>query len=143
MAKPTLRIVLDTNIIIRAVSGRSLSSRIFDALLNQEYTLCLSTEILLEYEEKLIEIYDREVAELVISVLTVLPNVIRTEIFYDMRLIYYDVDDDKFVNCAFASNAHFIVTDDGHFKVLQKVSFPKISVLSFLDFKNLLFTLNP
>ena len=112
-------------------------------MLNQEYTLCLSTEILLEYEEKLIEIYDKEVAELVISVLTVLPNVIRTEIFYDMRLIYYDVDDDKFVNCAFASNAHFIVTDDGHFKVLKNVPFPKISVLSFLDFKHLLLSLNP
>lgn len=69
-----LRIVLDTNILVRAVSGRSLSSKIFEALFNQEFTLCLSNEILLEYEEKLTQIYDRETAELVLAALQLLPN---------------------------------------------------------------------
>jgi predicted nucleic acid-binding protein len=46
-----MRIVLDTNILVRAVSGRSMNSKVFDYLFNQEYTLCISTEILLEYEE--------------------------------------------------------------------------------------------
>ena len=141
MAKKPYRVVLDTNIIVRAVSGGSLSSSIFDALLNQHYTLCVSTEILLEYEEKLTQIYNAEIAELVIGTLMVLPNVIRTEIFYDMRLIVYDVDDDKFVNCAFASNAHFIVTEDRHFKILSTVDFPKINVLKFQEFKQVLLTL--
>ena len=141
MAKKPYRVVLDTNIIVRAVSGGSLSSSIFDALLNQRYMLCVSTEILLEYEEKLTQIYNAEIAELVIGTLMVLPNVIRTEIFYDMRLIVYDVDDDKFVNCAFASNAHFIVTEDRHFKILSTVDFPKINVLKFQEFKQVLLTL--
>ena len=141
MAKKPYRVVLDTNIIVRAVSGGSLSSSIFDALLNQHYTLCVSTEILLEYKEKLTQIYNAEIAELVIGTLMVLPNVIRTEIFYDMRLIVYDVDDDKFVNCAFASNAHFIVTEDRHFKILSTVDFPKINVLKFQEFKQVLLTL--
>ena len=138
MANTLLRVVIDTNIIVRAVSGGSLSSSIFDALLNQEYILCVSTEILLEYEEKLTQIYNAEIAELVIGTLMVLPNVTRTEIYYDMRLIIYDVDDDKFVNCAFASNSHFIVTEDRHFKVLNTVDFPKIAVLKFQEFKLLL-----
>ena len=141
MAKKPYRVVLDTNIIVRAVSGGSLSSSIFDALLNHHYTLCVSTEILLEYKEKLTQIYNAEIAELVIGTLMVLPNVIRTEIFYDMRLIVYDVDDDKFVNCAFASNAHFIVTEDRHFKILSTVDFPKINVLKFQEFKQVLLTL--
>ena len=69
----------------------------------------------------------------------VLPNVVRTEIFYNLLLIVNDADDDKFVNCAFSSNAHFIVTDDKHFKVLGHVNFPKIQVLSFIGFKKLLY----
>ena len=138
MPNTSLRIVLDTNILVRAVSGRSFSSKIFESLFNQEFILCISTEILFEYEEKLTQIYDTEIAELVIGTLMVLPNVVRTEIFYNLLLIVNDADDDKFVNCAFSSNAHFIVTDDKHFKVLGHVNFPEIQVLSFVGFKKLL-----
>lgn len=140
MANIPLRVVIDTNIIVRAVSGGSLSSSIFDTLLNQQYTLCVTTEILLEYEEKLTQIYNSEIAELVMGTLLILPNVIRTEVYFDMRLITHDVDDDKFVNCAFASNAHFIVTEDRHFNILQKIDFPTINVLKFQEFKQLLLT---
>ena len=141
MANTPLRVVIDTNIIVRAVSGGSLSSSIFDALLNQQYTLCVTTEILLEYEEKLTQIYNTEIAELVMGTILILPNVIRTEIYFDMRLIIHDADDDKFVNCAFASNAHFIVTEDRHFKILQKIDFPTINVLKFQEFKQLFSTM--
>ena len=130
-----MRIVLDTNILVRAVSGRSINSFVFDKLFNQKYTLCVSTEILLEYEEILSRIYDKETAELVISALLLLPNVIRIEVYYNMRLIFADADDDKFVSCAFASNAHFIVTEDKHFKVLKKTPFPQIEVISYEKFK--------
>ena len=140
MANIPLRVVIDTNIIVRAVSGGSLSSSIFDTLLNQQYTLCVTTEILLEYEEKLTQIYNSEIAELVMGTLLILPNVIRTEVYFDMRLITHDADDDKFVNCAFASNAHFIVTEDRHFNILQKIDFPTINVLKFQEFKQLLLT---
>jgi uncharacterized protein len=138
MANTPLRVVIDTNIIVRAVSSGSLSSSIFDALLNQQYILCVSTEILLEYEEKLTQIYNTEIAELLIGTLMILPNVIRTEIYFDMRMIARDAEDDKFANCAFASNAHFIVTEDRHFKVLNTIDFPKLSVMKFHDFKLLL-----
>jgi putative PIN family toxin of toxin-antitoxin system len=133
-----MRIVLDTNILVRAVSGRSMNSKVFDYLFNQEYTLCISTEILLEYEEILSRIYDKEIAELVISSILLLPNVIRTEVYYDMRLITSDADDDKFANCAFAANAHFIVSDDKHFSILKKIDFPKISVVSYDIFLQML-----
>ena len=133
-----MRILLDTNILVRSVAGRSFSSVIFDALFNQKFTLCVSTEILLEYEEILARIYDKETAELVISSMLLLPNVVRVEVYYNMRLISADADDDKFVDCAFASNAHFIVTDDKHFKVLKNVAFPKIRTLKYADFLEIL-----
>ena len=40
-----------------------------------------------------------------------------------------DPDDDKFVDCAVACNAKFVVTDDNHFDVLKKMDFPKIDVI--------------
>lgn len=125
MTDTSLRIVLDTNVIVRAISGRSLSSLIFDALLNQQFTLCVSTEILLEYEEKITQIFDAYVAELVVSTLVVLPNVQRTEVYFNLRLIAQDADDDKFVNCAFVADAHYIVSEDRHFRILTHVDFPK------------------
>ena len=125
MADTSLRIVLNTNVIIRAISGRSLSSLLFDALLNQQFTLCVSTEILPEYEEKITQIFDAEVAELVVITLVVLPNVQRTEVYFNLRLIAQDADDDKFVNCAFAANTHYIVPEDRHFRILTHINFPK------------------
>ncbi len=100
--------------------------------------LCLSTEILLEYEEKLTEIYDEETAELVISSLLLLPNTKQITVNFDLRLIVPDADDDKIVNCTFASNAHYLVSDDRHFKALEKIPFPKIEVLTYDEFKQIL-----
>ncbi len=135
-----LRVVIDTNVLVRAVSGRSLSSFVFDALFNQKFILCISTEILLEYEEKLREIYDAEIADLVISSLLMLPNIERIVIYFDLRLIVADADDDKFVNCAFSSNADFLVSDDRHFRVLAKIDFPKIHSITYQQFRELLTT---
>jgi predicted nucleic acid-binding protein len=74
----------------------------------------------------------------IIQTKLLLPNVQRIEIFFDMRLIVHDMDDDKFVNCAFASNAHYLVSEDKHFKVLKALPFPKIQVIGFQDFKHIL-----
>ncbi len=52
-----LKIVLDTNIILSSVSPFSPYRIILDKLDNFSYELCVSTEILLEYEEKLSTIF--------------------------------------------------------------------------------------
>ena len=74
MDNPSLRVVVDTNVIIKAASSRSITSSFFDDLLNQKFTLYITTEILLEYEEKLEAIYDAETAELIISTILILPK---------------------------------------------------------------------
>ncbi len=133
-----LKVVIDTNVIIRAVSGRSIANALFNSLFNQEFILCVSTEILLEYEEKLSQIFDEEIAELVISTLFLLPNLQLSTVYFDLRLIVADADDDKFVNCAFSSNSDYLVSDDKHFKALSTVAFPKISCLTYDQFMQLL-----
>jgi predicted nucleic acid-binding protein len=42
------------------------------------------------------------------------------------------------VDCAVAGNADFIVTNDGHFKVLKDIQFPRVEVLSIDEFEQLL-----
>ena len=45
-----------------------------------------------------------------------------------------DPDDNKFVDCAIASNAKYIVSQDHHFDILKKIPFPKIDVVTIEEF---------
>ena len=68
------------------------------------------------------------------------------DVFFRFRLITADPDDNKFVDCAIASNARYIVTEDRHFEVLEKIDFPKLAVIGidcFLDEINDRCTLPP
>lgn len=44
-----------------------------------------------------------------------------------------DPDDNKFVDCAVAGNARFIVTEDHHYDILSKTDFPKVEVIGLDD----------
>ena len=63
--------------------------------------------------------------------------------YFYWNLISVDSDDNKFVDCAVAGSADFIVTDDRHFKVLKSIPFPKVKVISADDFVELLTDVRP
>jgi len=130
--------VLDTNVLLRTISRKSSLAKILDALYDGKYRLVVSTDILLEYEEVIGRFYGPKTAQLLLDFLLILPNVDRIDPFFALNLIVSDSDDNKFVDCAFAGNAHYIVTDDRHFNVLRNVSFPKISILTVDGFVDLL-----
>lgn len=136
MALP--KIVLDTNALVRCVPGRSPFALVLNYLHAEKYTLCVTTEILLEYEEKITEIFDSETAESVIGTFPLLENVIYAEVYFNLNIITTDVDDNKFVDCAFAANVSYLVTNDKHFNVLKSLSFPSINVITLETFKALL-----
>jgi predicted nucleic acid-binding protein len=54
--------------------------------------------------------------------------------YYRFNLIKADRDDNKFVDCAIAANATYIVSDDKHFKPLRDIAFPKLFVLRLMEF---------
>ena len=56
-------------------------------------------------------------------------NVRKLTPYYRFRLIENDLDDNKFVDCAISANAQYIVTEDRHFDVLKRCSFPKVDVI--------------
>ncbi|MBN9383874.1 MAG: putative toxin-antitoxin system toxin component, PIN family [Chitinophagaceae bacterium] len=133
-----LKVVLDTNALLRSISRRSPFSVILDKLYEGGFELWVTNDILLEYEEKVSDIFSKETAELILGALALLPNVKKTDIHFQLFLIDKDKDDNKFSDCAFAGNVHYLVTNDKHFNVLSSIPFPKINVISLEAFKDML-----
>jgi len=137
-----MRIVLDTNILLVSFSERSVSHWVVDAFKKKKFELAYTTEILQEYEEKFGEHWSVQMAELVVTTILKLPNTVQTTVYYKLNLITHDEDDNKFADCAFASNANYIVTNDTDFDVLKKIDFPVIQVISLKEFKQILLDRN-
>ena len=68
-----MKIVLDTNILIISFSRKSKYHWIWEKLLTAEITLCVTTDILLEYEEIITQQTNALIAEAVLDALTDLP----------------------------------------------------------------------
>ena len=132
------RIVLDTNCLIASISSRSENFRVWRGLHEGRFILCVSNSILEEYEEIIAKKTNHTVAENVINALVDSDYVEFIDPQFHLDLIENDPDDNKFVDCAFAANASFIVSDDRHFDVLAKIDFPKISVMKLQQFLTLL-----
>lgn len=128
------KIVLDTNVLSVAISRRSRFYPVWQGLRDGLFELLVTTDILEEYEEIIGRDLSPELANAVLETLETLPNIHFIHKYYYWNLIAADPDDDKFVDCAVAGNADFIVTNDKHFGVLSTVSFPKVSVLSADEF---------
>jgi uncharacterized protein len=135
---PKYKVVLDTNALLRCISSKSPNAIVLDNLRDGVFELIVTTEILFEYEEKIGQVFSPEVAELILGVFMLLPNVTKTDVHFHLNLISGDVDDNKFTDCGFAGNAHFIVTDDKHFNSIKSTEWPNLTVISLSNFKELL-----
>ena len=129
-----MRIVLDTNILVACVNPNSMYYPVFDSFLDEEYSLCVTTDILLEYEEILSRKSRPDFASTIVEIITNAPNTIFINRYYEWQLIYRDPDDNKFVDCAIAGNAKLIVTEDRHFNVLKQIDYPKVATIRLEPF---------
>ena len=123
------RLVIDTNSLLQCISRRSRYHDLWLSLLDGRNELCVSTEILEEYAEILERYTSPEFAESALGVITNNPFTVFVNPFYRFKLIEADSDDNKFVDCAVASNAKFVVTEDSHFDILKRIDFPKIEII--------------
>ncbi len=135
MSITAMKIVLDTNVFIACIGKTSPFRWIFDGIIEGRFTLCVSNDILLEYHEVLERKTTSEIAENLTNFLTIYPFVQQTEIFYHWQLIAEDPDDNKFVDCAVSANAACIVSNDKHFRILEKVDFPVLHVMNTEEFE--------
>ena len=138
MSETRLRVVLDTNVLLVSISSRSRYHWIFQGLISGRFDLLISNEMLAEYDEIIGEKYSAETATNVVRALLLLPNVEQVHPSFRWNLITADPDDNKFVDCAVAGNAHALVTEDRHYHVLDGVEFPKIQRLGVEAFGALL-----
>jgi len=129
-----MNIVLDTNCLLMSLSRRSPYYPVWRNFVDGKYTLCVSNDILSEYEEILTQKVGHEIASNVITAILDLPNTKMVQVYFHLHLITADHDDDKFVDCAFKANARYIVTQDHHYDILKQTPFPYIDVIGIDEF---------
>ena len=132
------RIVLDTNCLLMCIPKNSPYRIVWDAFLNGEFILCLSNEIVEEYLDILSNKTTASIAGNVISTILNQHNVELINPHYRFGLIQADVDDNKFVDCAIVANAEYLVSNDAHFKILERIPFPKVIILRLKSFCRML-----
>ncbi len=130
-----MKVVIYTNVMLNAIFPNSKNYWIWEALLNREIHICVTSDILNEYEEIFEQFYDSLTAILFLDTLEILPNLIFIRKYYFWNLIIKDPDDNKFVDCAVASGSDYLVSNDKHFNVLKDIDFPKVFVLTETEFK--------
>ncbi len=129
------RIVLDTNVLIATISRKSPFRWIFDCVIGGKIILCVSNEILFEYQEILARKTSEQIAENVVNFLTISPFTEKIDIYFNFELISADASDNKFVDCAISANATCIVSNDRHFQVLKTLDFPKVAIMTMPEFE--------
>lgn len=132
-------IVLDTNCLVQILPSRSLYHSIWTDFLKGKYCLCVSNEILMEYEEILSIHTSPEVAQNVVEAIARHPMTYYQESYFHFHILSdIDKDDNKFVDCAIAANANYIVTEDNHFNRLKQIPFPRLTVLALDEFQEIM-----
>lgn len=128
------RIVLDTNCLLQVLPTRSPYHKIWTDVLKGNICLCVNTEILNEYEEILSIKTTKEIARNVVEAIARLHTTKYQESYFHFNLIKQDSDDNKFVDCAVAADAEYIVTNDSHFSILKEIDWPKVSIITIKEF---------
>lgn len=121
------RVVLDTNCLLMSLPRISPYRRVWDAFLRGEFILCLTNEIIEEYLEILSRKTSFSIANNVVFTILNQPNTSLITPYYRFSLIQSDADDNKFVDCAIAVGAKFLVSNDAHFWILRDISFPRVN----------------
>ncbi len=133
-----LRVVVDTNCLRASIPPKSPYYQLYQEFKKGNFEWCISTEILLEYEEILSQTYSSKTAQLVLNQFAIAPNVTFTEPAFRWQLVKNDPDDNKFVDLALGVNADYLVTNDSDFNFIKQLSFPSLSIIDLDSFLTLL-----
>lgn len=134
-----MKIVLDTNCLIQILGKYATHRPVFEQIKSGNIELVVSSEILLEYEEILSTFFGSvSLGANVCAYLLSLATTHRVEVHFNWYRIEKDPDDNKFVDCAIAGNADYIVSNDAHFNALKRDDFPKVVCVKLEQFAKLL-----
>lgn len=107
-------------------------------MLEGRICLCVNTDILEEYEEILAIKTTPEIARNIVEAIANLSTTVFQNTYVHFELLPADSDDNKFVDCAVASDAKYIVTNDKHFNPLKEIPWPKVEIIKIAEFIKLI-----
>ena len=131
-------IVLDTNCLLQALPSNSPFHKIWTEVVDGSICLCVNTDILEEYEEVLARKTTPEIARNIVDAIANLSTTVFQNTYVHFELLPADSDDNKFVDCAVASDAEYIVTNDKHFNPLKEIPWPKVEIIKIAEFIKLI-----
>lgn len=124
------KLVVDTNALLQCIASRNQYHDLWVSLFDGRNNLCITNEILQEYEEVLELRISRDFAKRIIEKILYNDNTLLFDPYFKFNLIQADPDDNKFVDCAICADAKFIVTEDRHFQILKEIEFPKVEIIT-------------
>ena len=133
-----MKAIIDCNVFISCLSGKSFCHEIIKAIYQGKFTLILSTEIYFEYKEKLSEKYAVSTVNAFLEAIEMSPFVKSYINYYSWNLIKNDADDNKYADIYIAASADYLVTEDGHFSHLKNIHFPKVNVVNIDEFMKII-----
>ena len=130
-----MRVVIDTNIFVSSFFGGN-PRKIVDLWKQGKLTLCVSKEVIEEYTAVLRRIgleNEKELNE-ILSLFARGVNTVFTSRTPQLKVVKDDPDDDKFIECAVALKAQFIISGDKALTALSEYMGIKIlNPKKFLD----------
>ncbi len=127
-------IVLDTNCLLQALPSKSPYHKLWTEIIEGKVSLCVSSDILDEYEEVLSEKTTPGIARNIVEAIANLSTTTFQTAYVHFELLTTDVDDNKFVDCAIAADAEYIVTNDKDFNQLKEIPWPKVEIIKIAEF---------
>ncbi|HKH43341.1 MAG TPA: putative toxin-antitoxin system toxin component, PIN family [Thermoanaerobaculia bacterium] len=132
---PTVRVVLDTNVLVSAFRSREgVAFRLFSLLRDGRFEISVSVPLVLEYEDVLRRgpVLSEEETVSVLSFLCSVAH--RQKIFFLWRPGLPDPKDDMVLELAVASRARYIVTYNGRdFAAAERFGIQAVTPKAFLD----------
>ena len=97
-----MKVVIDSNVFISCIGRKSFYRNIIDSLIQGDFDLLFTTEILLEYQEIIESKHGVLTRNAFLDLLLELPNSKVVNVYYNWKLISKDEDVNKYVDCAVA-----------------------------------------
>ncbi len=126
--KNTIKVVLDTNILVSALLFNGRLSRIVRLWKTGQITPYVSKETFHEFKNVLkypkFGLSEKEINTIIEE--EVLPYFQVVDLKETVKGVCKDLDDEKFISCAISSSAKFLVTGDNDLYDLKRYKFVKI-----------------
>lgn len=119
-----IRVVIDTNVVVSAnLSDDGLPASVLDLAANRKILMCISPAILAEYEEVLCRPHFKLAPARIAGSLAVIRKTSRMVKPAGRLKISGHLSDNRFYECAAASQAHYIITGNTrHFPEPYKIT---------------------